>query len=113
MGNVREAPALAYTSVRIKSVRFSLAAASARSGTHLLEVVLVLFVVGHGWVVGVRDGEKNERGRVLVARGGGVDGRGGLEKDAKSGGLRKMCPSIVFLSPTQSGDRRHSTHPRG
>ena len=28
-----------------------LAGAGARSSTHLLEVVLVLLVVGHGWVV--------------------------------------------------------------
>ena len=35
-----------------------LAGAAARSGTHLLKVVLVLLVVGHGWVVGVRDNEK-------------------------------------------------------
>lgn len=63
MGNVREAPALAYTSVRIKSVPSmpgNLAASGARSGTYLLEVVLMLLVVGHGCVVGVREG-KNER----------------------------------------------------
>ena len=57
-----------------------LAAARARSGTHLLKVVLVLLVVGHDWVVGVRKEETKEGG--VYAR--GMDGtrrtRGGREK---------------------------------
>ena len=83
MGNVVEAPALACTSGLIELVSPScpvLRRARARSGTDLLEVVLVLLVVGHDWVVGVRKEETKEGG--VYAR--GMDGtrrtRGGREK---------------------------------